>query len=170
MTFDSKLKHYYQQAAHVADMGGYGLSGGVGVSGGKRRRAPAKKRTKKGGAHTTYGPGGMYPHSFPMPGFYPGPLAGDGAGDQRLLSMEIKNALNKSMVPPYGSGYNPMFENEGCGLSGGRRMARAKNPRRVAAGLSGGSVNPWLSAIAEYRRTHPNVSQKNAMIALGRRR
>jgi hypothetical protein len=180
MSFEQRLYDTYKKGAMIADMGGYGLSGGMemssqglspnttdnyemmiknavgshaygnGLSGGRKRK-PRKARKSmmgmgpSGGSFrmsekNPYGPGGMYPHSFPTPGFFPGNLS------------ELKHNMSMGMGP------------SGGGLSGGRR--RMKNPAKVQAGIESASKNSWLMKVKKYRQEHPGVSQKQAFVAL----
>lgn len=98
------------------------------------------------GMHLGYS--ARYPGSFPMPGFYP-------------AEPMMTEAKRMNFIDGIGT--------VGQGLSGGgRRMKHMKSPAKVAAGKKAASENPWLKKIAAYRQEH-GVSQKQAMIALGRK-
>jgi hypothetical protein len=183
MSFENKLESYYAKNASQADMHGWGLSGGKkshsamhgagyedeikkavyghgikdgaggrGLSGGRRKLRKSHGGTLSAGA---MGYPARYPGSFPMPGFYPAePI--------------MTEAKRMSFIDGLGLG-------SGAGLSGGtgtggvaRQMKKHKSPAKVAAGKKAASENPWLKKIAAYRQEH-GVSQKQAMIALGKR-
>jgi hypothetical protein len=64
-------------------------------------------------------------------------------------------------------GFYPGGQDGYQGIGGARQgRCRPKNPARVAAGRKAASENPWLKKVAAYRKSHPGMSQKDAMKAL----
>ncbi len=211
MSLEQKLLGQYRKNAKIADMGGYGLSGGsddgmraaqdmyskelmsldskgMGLSGGRRKRRKAPKEVeggffpgasiiipavaslvssllKKGGNVPGLSGGGS-----PMVGHgQSGGIQSGGMTQHRGMPMGYPERYPGSFPMPgfYPGGQDGYQGNIGSGLSGGGRMKKSKNPNRVAAGKKSASGNSWLSRVAEYRKSH-GVSQKEAMIALGR--
>lgn len=156
---EQRLKEHYASNAYVADMKGYGLSGGMRSGGRVRNMQPLGTREMMPSDMDRYegyglsgGDGNYYDNvmnavrmvdksSFPMPGYRLGQVQGQG----------LSGGMYSGGCPMCGSAFS------GGGLSGGRQ----KNQRRVEAGKS----SAWLTRVKNYSVSN-NVSMKDAMKAL----
>jgi hypothetical protein len=178
---ESKLYNQYYKSAHIADMGGYGLSGGnrdyiyagEALSGGRRLR----RMNRKGGCANypervmeeikmTGGTGlsggrhmgkWKYPDEFVS---YPHSFPMPGYNLGQVQGMGVYEAGMLSGGTEYGEGLS--------GTYGGRRR-RQKSMDKVQAGRKAAEDNPWIKAVKAYMRK-TGKSYKESLIALKRRK
>lgn len=159
MSFTDKLYNQYYNSAHIADMGGYGLSGGShngkGLSGGDAKLLDYKNQLMNAVMQTGGKLTALLDKAY-GDGLSGGKMSG---GNRFNYNVGRKDYPHSFPMPGYYLGESQDAQ-WGDGLSGSTKKRKSKS----SAGRMSASQNPWIKKLKEYQKKH-GVSYKEAMIA-----